>query len=120
MVSPIPGCLRRLTGRDRGRWPDRQRRRVGHLCYVQGAHHRRNGAGELMSTGDVEDIFGRLRGYLPTRWFGSPSDSKPIRDAVLVGFAVVLSYLHDLYVYAKLQTRLATMTDGWLDMFAAD
>lgn len=73
-----------------------------------------------MSTGDVEDIFGRLRGYLPTRWFGSPSDSKPIRDAVLIGFAVVLSYLHDLYAYAKLQTRLATMTDGWLDMFAAD
>lgn len=73
-----------------------------------------------MATGDIDDIFGRLRGYLPSRWFGSPSDPKPIRDAVLNGFAVVLSYLYDLYSYAKLQTRLATMTDGWLDMFAAD
>jgi len=73
-----------------------------------------------MATGDLDDIFGRLRGYLPSRWFGSPSDPKPIRDAVIEGFAIVLSYLYGLYAYAKLQTRLASMTDGWLDMFAAD
>jgi hypothetical protein len=71
-------------------------------------------------TGDQADIFARLKGYLPTRWFGSASDSTPILDAVLTGIATCLSFIYSLYAYTKLQTRIATATDGWLDMISGD
>lgn len=71
-------------------------------------------------TGDQSDIFARLKGMLPSRWFGSPTDSVPFVDAVLWGVALVLANLYALYQYAKLQTRITTATDGWLDLIAAD
>lgn len=67
-------------------------------------------------TGDQSDIYGRLRGYLP-RWFG---DTPPVINAVLQGLAYGLAYVYSLYAYAKLQTRVLSATDGWLDMIAAD
>lgn len=69
-----------------------------------------------MATGDQDDIFARLKSVLP-RWFGSVS---PILDAVLQGYAKAAAYVYSLYAYAKLQTRIRTATDGWLDMIAAD
>lgn len=71
-------------------------------------------------TGDQADIFARLKAILPARWFGSPSDSVPILDAVLQGIASVLAFAYSLYAYAKLQTRIMTATGGYLDLIAAD
>lgn len=67
-------------------------------------------------TGDQNDVFLRLKATLP-RWFG---DSTPILDAVLQGLAWAGAFIHELYAYVKLQTRIKTATDGWLDMIAAD
>jgi hypothetical protein len=73
-----------------------------------------------MAVGDQQDIFSRLKSTLPTRWFGTSADSTPILDAVLGGIAGVLAWLYSLCQYAKLQTRIAWATDGWLDIIAAD
>jgi len=71
-----------------------------------------------MSVGDQQDIYHRLRGYLP-RWFGDEAQS-PILNALLQGLAYSGAYIYSLYAYAKLQTRILSATDGWLDMIAAD
>jgi len=70
-----------------------------------------------MATGDNNDIFTRLRGYLPTGWF---PDSSPRLEAVLSGIASVLAVSYGLYIYAKAQTRILTATDAWLDMISYD
>ncbi|QBP09385.1 MULTISPECIES: hypothetical protein [Cupriavidus] len=44
----------------------------------------------------------------------------PVVDSLLAGIATALSFVYSLYVYAKLQTRILTATDGWLDLIAAD
>lgn len=69
-----------------------------------------------MATGDQADVLLRLKSTLP-HWFG---DSNPILDAVLTGLAWAGAFVYSLYAYAKLQTRIKTATDGWLDMIAAD
>ena len=69
-----------------------------------------------MSVGDSNDIFKRIKMLLP-RWFG---DTTPLLDAVLQGFAYSGSFIYSLYLYAKLQTRIKTATDGWLDLISAD
>lgn len=73
-----------------------------------------------MSTGDSNDVFARLKSALPSRWFGSTSDSVPVVDSLLAGITAALSFVYSLYAYAKLQTRMLTASDGWLDMIAAD
>jgi hypothetical protein len=69
-----------------------------------------------MAVGDQSDVFARLKTVLP-RWFGGIT---PLLDAVLQGLAQAGSFLYSLYAYAKLQTRILTATDGWLDMISAD
>ncbi|WP_045736812.1 hypothetical protein [Xanthomonas sp. MUS 060] len=69
-----------------------------------------------MATGDQSDVFGRIKALIP-RWF---SDSTPVFDSLLRGFAYAKSFVYGLIVYAALQTRIKTATDGWLDMIAAD
>ncbi len=69
-----------------------------------------------MAIGDQSDVFNRLKSVVP-RWFG---DTAPVRDALLQGFAQAGSFIYSLYAYSKLQTRIKTATDGWLDMIAAD
>jgi len=73
-----------------------------------------------MATGDNQDFFSRLKGLLPSRWFGSPTDSVPIIDAVLTGISQALGFVYALYGFAKMQTRIQTATDGWLDLISAD
>ncbi|WP_186829301.1 hypothetical protein [Ralstonia sp. TCR112] len=73
-----------------------------------------------MSTGDSNDVFARLKSALPSRWFGATSDSVPVVDSLLAGITTALSFVYSLYAYAKLQTRILTASDGWLDMIAAD
>jgi hypothetical protein len=70
--------------------------------------------------GDAPDIFTRLKGMLPSRWFGTASDSAPLIDGVLYGLATSLAFIYSLYAYAKLQTRIMSATDGWLDLIAVD
>ena len=70
-----------------------------------------------MAIGDQQDFFKRIKALLP-RWFGDAES--PILDAVLQGLAWASSFVHTLFAYAKLQTRILTATDGWLDMIAAD
>lgn len=69
-----------------------------------------------MATGDQSDVLKRLKAVLP-RWFG---DSTAILDALLQGLALAGSFVYSLWAYTKLQTRIKTATDGWLDMIAAD
>jgi hypothetical protein len=73
-----------------------------------------------MATGDQTDIFSRLKALLPTGWFGSRADTPDDADGVMTGAANALAFVYSLYGYARKQTRIATATDGWLDMIAAD
>lgn len=67
-------------------------------------------------TGDQQDIFTRIKSLLP-RWYG---DITPLLDGLIQGLAWAGSFIYSLYAYAKLQTRIKTATEGWLDMIAAD
>lgn len=70
-----------------------------------------------MATGDRDDFLARLKGLLPARWF---DDSNPILYALMNGMAEALAWAYTLYLYAVLQTRILTATDGWLDLIAYD
>lgn len=69
-------------------------------------------------TGDQPDVLARIKRNLPSGWFGF--DLTPIVDSALQGAAWALSFIYSLYAYAKLQTRILTASDGWLDLIAAD
>ena len=71
-----------------------------------------------MATGDQQDIYLRMRTQLPP-WFGDEASS-PILNGLLHGLAYGLAYFYSLLAYGRLQTRIKTATDGWLDMIAAD
>ena len=70
-----------------------------------------------MATGSQSDIFARLNALLPSKWFVG---STPVKDAVLTGIAAVFAQIYSLYAYAILQTRVATLTDAWIDTASAD
>lgn len=70
-----------------------------------------------MSKGDFDDIHSRLKALLPVAWFG---DKSPILDGVLTSCAQSLTWCYSLYLYARRQTRIATASDGWLDIAAQD
>jgi hypothetical protein len=67
--------------------------------------------------GDQNDFVGRLRALLPNGWF---ADDAPVLNAVLNGAAYCLALMYGLIAYAKLQTRIATATDGFLDLVSFD
>jgi hypothetical protein len=68
-------------------------------------------------TGDQNDIQARLRAVLPNGWF---ADEAPVLSALLAGLANAWAWLYSLLAYVRLQTRIATATDGWLDLIARD
>ena len=70
-----------------------------------------------MATGDQADCLARIQMTLPSRWFG---DSNPILNAVLNGLAYSLALIYSLVQYAKLQTRISTASDGFLDLISYD
>lgn len=70
-----------------------------------------------MATGDQNDILSRLKALIPPTWFG---DDHPLVTAILSACAQALAWCYSLYLYAKLQTRISTATDGWLDIIAYD
>lgn len=67
--------------------------------------------------GTATDMIARLLALLPLRWF---ADSAPVLGAVLAGLADGWAWLYAMLAYAKLQTRIATATDSFLDLIAAD
>jgi len=69
-----------------------------------------------MATGDQQDILQRLKSTLPP-WFG---DETPIIDGLLNGFAWAGSFVYGLIQYVRLQSRIKTATDAFLDMISAD
>lgn len=79
----------------------------------------------MMATGDTPDIAARLRATLPPSWFPAPAaaglpSTTPVLDAVLTGCANGWAYCYALLAYVRLQTRIATATDVWLDAIAVD
>ncbi|MGH6821950.1 MAG: hypothetical protein ACREC4_00410 [Methylocella sp.] len=66
--------------------------------------------------GDQDDILRRLKNVLPP-WFG---DEIPLIDALLSAPANVLAQVYQQILYARLQTRIATATETWLDAIARD
>ncbi len=62
--------------------------------------------------GDLTDIQGRLKRVLPARWFG---DVTPVLDGVLAGLASGWAGLYALLALVRVQSRVATATDQFLD-----
>ena len=67
--------------------------------------------------GDTADILARIKSTLPSRWF---ADDTPVLDGVLSGLAASWSWLYGALAYTRLQTRLATATDTFLDKISLD
>ncbi len=68
--------------------------------------------------GSQADILNRLQQLMPHGWF--QNGLSPLRDGLLTGIANMLASVFSLLVYVRLQSRIATATDGFLDMIAAD
>jgi hypothetical protein len=68
-------------------------------------------------TGDQSDMRTRLLAALPKGWF---PDEAPILSALLCGLSSAWAWLYSLLAYVRQQTRIATATDGWLDLIARD
>jgi hypothetical protein len=66
---------------------------------------------------DQQDIFTRIKGVLPSRWFG---EDTPVIDSVLNVLSSGWVGLFNLLNYTKMQTRISTAFDGWLDLIAKD
>lgn len=68
--------------------------------------------------GDQADMLQRLQRLMPNGWF--QTGAVPIRDGMLTGIANVFAFIYKLMAYVRLQTRIATATDGFLDIIAFD
>lgn len=67
--------------------------------------------------GDPQDFISRIKAVLPGGWF---RDETPILDGVLAGVSWALAAAYSLADYARKQCRIATATDGFLDLIAFD
>jgi len=67
--------------------------------------------------GTAADMLARLWQLLPLRWF---ADVSPVLTALLAGLSDTLAWLYAMLAYAKLQTRIATATDSFLDLISRD
>lgn len=72
----------------------------------------------LPPTASQADIVNRLQRLMPNGWFSN--GASPLRDAILAGFANAFAFVFSALAYVRLQTRIATATDGWLDLIAFD
>lgn len=76
-----------------------------------------------MAMGDADDMAARIRGVLPGSWFpvsGADNGRTPILNGVLAGLGAAWAQVYTLLSYAKRQTRIASSTDFFLDIVAAD
>ncbi len=67
-----------------------------------------------MSCPTLDDYIGIIFKYMPP-WFG---DNNPILEAILAGFGSIAEFIYCNLVYVKLQERITTATDEYLDFFA--
>jgi hypothetical protein len=77
-----------------------------------------SGSRAVLSRAPTAFYYALLTAVLPP-WFSTVS-ADPLLTAVLTAYATTLSFVYSLWAYAKLQTRIATATDGWLDVAGAD
>lgn len=70
-----------------------------------------------MATGDSANFLTRLKRVIPKRWFKIEA---PNRDAVFGGITDALAWIYSLNAFVKLQTRLATATGQFIDLFSYD
>jgi hypothetical protein len=68
-------------------------------------------------TGDQADMCARIRAVLPVRWF---ADSTPMLNGLLSGLGWMWSWAYSILYYVRMQTRIGTATDVWLDVIASD
>lgn len=71
-----------------------------------------------MATGDQTDIKSRLDQLMPAGWWAR--GAVPVRDALLQGMGNALAFAYALLAYVRLQTRILTASDGFLDMIAGE
>lgn len=71
-----------------------------------------------MATGDQNDLISRLQKWMPQGWYPATTGTRIY--AVMAGLASVLSSIFGMIAYARLQTRIATATDGFLDIISRD
>jgi hypothetical protein len=71
-----------------------------------------------MATGDTQDMLSRLRRLIPNGWF--TVGASPLLDGLLTGIANTLAFAYKLLAYLRLQSRISTATDGFLDLIAVD
>ncbi|GBQ58830.1 hypothetical protein [Komagataeibacter swingsii] len=67
----------------------------------------------------------RIRRLLPTGWFPAApatgeAEQAPVLNALLQGYGGMFAWIWAMLAGTDTQTRLATMTGAFLDMFAAD
>lgn len=71
-----------------------------------------------MAVGDHDDILNRLLSQTPESWFGA---DHPVLNVVLEGYVNTAKFhYNDQYLYSKLQTRIKTATDIYLDGISKD
>jgi hypothetical protein len=68
-------------------------------------------------TGSASDLLCRLQRVIPFRWFSNPAPNYLAVAQALLDNCV---NAFNLVSYARLQTRLATATGPWLDIFVKD
>lgn len=73
--------------------------------------------GDPTVVGTPNNIADRIKKIIPGRWFLWIA---PYRDALLGGLADSASWNYSLIAWARLQTRIATATDVWLDIISYD
>jgi hypothetical protein len=67
--------------------------------------------------GDQSDIVARIQAVLPSRWF---ADISPVLSGILNGIASAWATIYNQLSYSRIQTRIKTSTDVWLDMASLD
>ncbi|HUB48677.1 MAG TPA: hypothetical protein VMB73_27175 [Acetobacteraceae bacterium] len=67
--------------------------------------------------GDQQDMLWRMKQVLPLRWF---PDDTPVLDTALSGVAWAWAWVYSLLQTVRVQARISTATDIWLDLIATD
>ena len=67
--------------------------------------------------GDQNDFIARLKALLPRGWF---AETAPVLTGTLAGLSAALAQVYGLISYARLQTRIVTATDAFLDLISFD
>ncbi len=70
-------------------------------------------------SGTQSDIAARVYKWLPTQWFPAAPAGTRI-GAMTQGAGAALAINYGQIAYTQLQTRVATLTDGWVDLASGD